>query len=55
MKQSLGLGILAVFLGVSMHGAANAEFSGGLKLASDYAWQGGSESDEEPALQGSMY
>ncbi len=55
MKQSLGVGILAVFLSVSLHGAANAEFSGGLKLASHYAWQGGSESAEEPVLQGSMY
>ena len=55
MKQSLRIGILAVFLSVSLHGAANAEFSGGLKLASHYAWQGGSESAEEPALQGSMY
>jgi uncharacterized protein (TIGR02001 family) len=55
MKQSLGIGILAVFLSVSMHGAANAEFSGGLKLASHYAWQGGTESNERPVLQGSMY
>lgn len=55
MKQSLGIGILAAFLSMSLHGAANAEFSGGLKLASHYAWQGGSESNERPVLQGSMY
>ena len=55
MKQLLGVGILAVFLSVSLHGTAHAEFSGGLKLASHYAWQGGSESNEKPVLQGSMY
>ena len=55
MRQPLAIGILAAFLSFSLHGAANAEFSGGLKLASHYAWQGGSESDENPALQGSMY
>ena len=55
MKQLLGVGILAVFLSVSLHGTAHAEFSGGLKLASHYAWQGGTESNEEPVLQGSMY
>lgn len=60
MKHSLGIGILAAFLSVSLHGAANAEFSGGLKLASHYAWQGGTESgdtvsDARPVLQGSMY
>ena len=55
MKKSLGIGILAVILSMSLHGAANAEFSGGFKIASHYAWQGGSESGEEPVLQGSMY
>ena len=55
MRQSLGIGILAVFLSISLHGAANAEFSGGFKIASHYAWQGGSESGERPVLQGSMY
>ena len=55
MRQPLAIGILAAFLSFSLHGAANAEFSGGLKLASHYAWQGGSESGKEPVLQGSMY
>ena len=55
MKKSLGIGILAVILSMSLHGAANAEFSGGFKIASHYAWQGGSESSEEAVLQGSMY
>ena len=55
MKQSLGIGTLAMFLSVALYSVAHAEFSGGLKLASHYAWQGGSESAEDPALQGSMY
>ena len=55
MKKSLGIGILAVIFSMSLHGAANAEFSGGFKITSHYAWQGGSESNELPALQGSMY
>ncbi len=55
MRQPLAIGILAAFLSISLHGAANAEFSGGLKLTSHYAWQGGTESSEEAVLQGSMY
>ena len=55
MKRSLVLGILTAFLSMAVYGMAHAEFSGGLKLASHYAWQGGSESKERPVLQGSMY
>ena len=55
MKQSLGIGILTAFLSVALYSVAHADISGGLKLTSHYAWQGGSESAEEPALQGSVY
>ncbi len=55
MQQPLRIGIITAFLSFAMYGVAHAEFSGGLKLASHYAWQGGSESDQQPALQGSMY
>lgn len=51
----LATGLLALFLSTHLIAAAKADFSGGLKLASHYAWQGGTESNEEPVLQGSMY
>ncbi len=55
MKKTMAACTFAMCAGMALHGVANAEFSGSLKLASHYAWQGGSESDEQPALQGSLY
>lgn len=60
MMRIFGTGLLTVFLSSGLMSAANADFSGGMKLASHYAWQGGTESGdgeggEIPVLQGSMY
>ena len=50
-----GIGALAMCFNLGVAAIGHADVSGGLKLASHYAWQGGTESNERPVLQGSMY
>ncbi len=46
---------LAIATVAAPHAAAEDGFTGGVKFASHYAWQGGSESGEEAVIQGSLY
>ncbi len=54
MNRTVTAGVFLVCASAAVPGVAHAEVSGSMKLTSHYAFQGGSESDENPAVQGSL-